>query len=209
MNNANHVYAFVKGRVESLQKRNDPAKTAALAKLRRAVGKDTGAVQDAFEYIYEGLPAEIRTEITSRYKQNKPSYSETAIQTALSLYALHSQGNTGMHDGNDRSLGWAVGLLRYKNEKNAAGIKRRFDALATSKTSNELIYHARGIVQLLKQGEVKLDYAKFAKDLYDMQFGSDSANRVRRQWGREYYGNFGSEDDSKDKKENLGDNDSG
>ncbi|MDR2162669.1 MAG: type I-E CRISPR-associated protein Cse2/CasB [Clostridiales Family XIII bacterium] len=199
MNNAEQVYAFVASKVSSLQSRSDTGKTAALARLRRAVGKAVGSVPEVWEYIYDGLPDEIEAEMKQRQHAASASPSEVAIQTALSLYAMHSQGNDGMNSKTAGSLGRAIGLLKYRNPTNEAGIKRRFDALATAKTPEELIYHARGIIQLLKQGEVMLDYPGFAKDLYFMQLGGDAAKRIQRKWGRDYYGNF-SEDKSNESK---------
>jgi CRISPR system Cascade subunit CasB len=67
------------------------------------------------------------------------------------------------------------------------GIKRRFDALATARTPAEINRHARGIIQLLKQGDVKLDYVGFAADLYNLRFGSESAGRVLRKWGKDFH----------------------
>ncbi|MDR2088414.1 MAG: type I-E CRISPR-associated protein Cse2/CasB, partial [Clostridiales Family XIII bacterium] len=71
--------------------------------------------------------------------------------------------------------------------ENEQGILRRFNALVTAKTADEINLHARGVIQLLKQGEIKLDYVRFAKDLYNLQFSSESAKHVQRRWGRDFY----------------------
>ncbi|MDR2354714.1 MAG: type I-E CRISPR-associated protein Cse2/CasB [Clostridiales Family XIII bacterium] len=74
-----------------------------------------------------------------------------------------------------------------KVERLMAFVAGRFDALATARTPAEINLHARGIIQLLKQGDVKLDYAGFAADLYNLQFGSESAGRVLRKWGMDFH----------------------
>ena len=64
--------------------------------------------------------------------------------------------------------------------------------MTASTTSNsvsvnaERNHHARGIVTQLRSHAIALDYGRLAVDLYDLQF-LNCADRVRRQWGRDYY----------------------
>jgi CRISPR system Cascade subunit CasB len=182
MSEVKRLTAFVTGKLERLQPGDDTAaRRAALARLRRGVGKEAGSVPDLWQYLYEGFPDELKG------KGGTPSYAENAAHAALTLYAMHAQGTGNVHDKDAGSLGTAANRLKRMKPDNEPGIKRRFDALATAGTAAEINRHARGIIQLLRQGDIKLDYAGFAADLYNLQFGSESAGKVLRRWGRDFY----------------------
>ena len=112
---------------------------------------------------------------------NGPSKAEWAVYTALTLFALHQQGEAGVSMNQPgRTLGGAVWQLA---EKTAAGqdwtessVLRRFNALATADSMPEVSHHLRGMIQLLRRAE----------DLYQYQF-VDGAPNVRLRWGRDLY----------------------
>ncbi len=64
---------------------------------------------------------------------------------------------------------------------------RRFNAMITSSSFEELSYHLRHMISLLKSRnpEVKVNYAKLAEDLYWYLRGYDE--RLRLAWSRAYY----------------------
>jgi CRISPR system Cascade subunit CasB len=193
MSNSGEIYNFVASKIHWLEREREDGRAnsdqiAALAKLRRGVGKEAGTVPEIWPYVYEGFPEELVG------KGRLSLYAETAIHTALTLYAVHRQGNKVAHDKKNRSLGKAANELKNVNHTNEQGIKRRFDALATAKTPEEIIYHSRGIIQLLKQSGVTLDYAKFAEDLFFLQCGANLAKKVQRRWGMDFYNNIGKDD---------------
>jgi CRISPR system Cascade subunit CasB len=180
MKQSDQIARYVNGKIEFIHKNRDRA--AILAKLRRAVGKETGTVPDVWELTLD-LPSELAG------KTDEPSYAENAAFIALTLYAMHAQGskeNANVHNADAGSLGKAAARLKTKNPENEKGIKRRFDALATAKNHNEIANHARGIIQLLKAGGIALDYARFAKDIFLLQL-HDPAKNVKLGWGRDYY----------------------
>jgi CRISPR system Cascade subunit CasB len=187
MNEADEVKRFTEGKLKTLQKGvedsndSDSGQRTALARLRRGVGKEAGTVPEIWQYVYEGFPD------TLTRRADRMLYAENAIHTALTLYAMHAQGKGAVHDKDAGSLGKAANNLKRKKPENEQGIKRRFDAIATAKTPAEVNVHARGIIQLLRQGDVKLDYAGFAKDLYLLQSGADSAKDVLRKWGMDFH----------------------
>lgn len=176
---------------------------AMLARLRRGIGKKPGEFPELFEIILGDMPEKLYG------KGDEPSYSVWAIYTALTLFALHQQGkdrpmSVSGKSGNKNtgiSLGTAVGYLVKQNREREPAIKRRFDAVVTANEFIEFAYHARGLIQLLKAGDIALDYPSFAEDLYWYQF-DETKNRVRLRWGEDYYRivqlNF--------EKENGGDN---
>jgi len=161
---------------------NSRDKSAILARLRRAVGKETGAVPDVWEFTLD-LPDELAGET------GIPTPAENAAFIALTLYAMHAQGSKDdmdIHNLDAGSLGKAASRLNAKSPENEKGIKRRFDALATAKTYTEIANHARGMIQLLKAGSIALDYGRFAKDIFLLQFPS-YASEVKLSWGQDYY----------------------
>jgi CRISPR system Cascade subunit CasB len=186
MNEADAVENFVAVKLCWLSKRDEKGllsggKKAALAKLRRGVGKEAGSVPEIWQYVYEDIPDILAGDT------NKALYAQSAVHTALTLYAMHSQGMGNAHNEKAGSLGNAAKNLRMQNPDSEPGVKRRFDALATAKTPMEVSNHSRGIIQLLRQGKIMLNYAAFAKDLYWLQSSRDSAKNVLRKWGRDFY----------------------
>ena len=145
---------------------------ATLAKVRKTLGK----------------PLSEATEIwPSSYQQ--PSYEELAIYTALQLYALHQQGvsTSVMLDDSKpyENIGSALGKLR--KEDDTTSIDRRFNTMITSSTFEELTYHLRHLISLLKVESpvIQVDYSGLANDLY--WFLNNSQENVRLNWARAYY----------------------
>lgn len=167
---------------------DSPWSRAMLAKLRRGIGKKPGELPELFEVLLEGMPEQFYS------KSDEPSYSEWAVYTALTLFALHQQGkdrpmsvggiNESKNTGN--SLGAAVGYLVKQDRDREPAVKRRFDAAATANEFTEFAYHARGLIQLLRTGDITLDYPKFAEDLFWYQF-DERRNQIRLRWGEDYY----------------------
>jgi CRISPR system Cascade subunit CasB len=182
MNNsdqANLVYSFVKGKTESLNK-DSPDSRATLAKLRRCVGKELGDAPESWNVILDGLNEELLS------VNGIPTYAEEAIFVAMTLFAVHQQGNAEYISKNNGSFGAAIQRLIDPEGRNEKAIKRRFDAVITAKDFGELAQHARGLIQLLKANGIALDYPRFAKDLFWYHF-PDSKNDIRLRWGQDFY----------------------
>jgi CRISPR system Cascade subunit CasB len=165
-----------------------PWSRAMLAKLRRGIGKKPGELPELLEIILGDMPEEFYS------KGDEPSYSEWAIYTALTLFALHQQGKDrpmsvgGISESKKtgNSLGAAVGYLVRQDREREPAIKRRFDTVATANEFTEFAHHARGLIQLLKTGDIVLDYPKFAEDLFWYQF-DEKRSQIRLRWGEDYY----------------------
>lgn len=186
-NNAYQIKKLTKQKIERLLTES-PWSRATLAKLRRGIGKQPGEMPELFEIILGDMPEQLYG------KGDRPSYSVWALYTALTLFALHQQGkdrpmsksgNTENKNAGN-SLGAAVGYLVKQDRDRESAIKRRFDAVVTANEFTEFAHHARGLIQLLRAGDVALDYPRFAGDLYWYQF-DEMKNRVRLRWGEDYY----------------------
>lgn len=176
------VYRFVASKIaylNTLSNQNSNVYRALLANMRRGVGHYPGELPELWGIIFDRLPEEL-------YGQGKPSGAEWAIYSALTLYALHQQGSEeSVHCADDISIGKAAAAL-VKSEDDTDRILKRLNLIATSVSTEDLVYHLRGLIQLLKGESVKLDYARMAKELYLFQY-ADAANDIRIAWGRDFY----------------------
>ena len=152
-----------------------------LAHLRRGVGRAPGDVPELWGFFLDGMPKDW---MGSR----EPSRAEWAIYTALTLFALHQQGRdpqAAWMNQKGAFLGKSIAQLIEPGEEDSR-VARRFYALVTASSMEELAYHMRGLVQLLRSKDIPLDYPALAEDLYWYQ-NPNSVARIRLQWGREFY----------------------
>lgn len=180
---ANQVKAFVKRKISWLVgNNNESSARAMLAKLRRGIGKTPGSMPELWEVTLKDLPPELMG------RGQDPSYSEWAVHTALTLFALHQQGKDlklqcMSKDG--ESLGISLRKL-ISDDDEEKRIKRRFDAASTANSMEEFSHHLRGLIQLLKAKSIPLDYPALAEDLYWLQM-PNARDSVRLRWGRDFY----------------------
>jgi CRISPR system Cascade subunit CasB len=171
------------------------ASKAALAKLRRGVGKEVGEIPELLEFTLPFNPLMDN----KRYE----GMVEQAMYTTLTLYALHQQGivghcvSTGLEQEdkttNNNSFGRAVRILVNCDIDREMAITRRFDKVLTSKDISEFAVHMRGLIGLLKKADITMDYPSLATDLYWFQQAEFRRN-VILQWGRDYYMQTGKEE---------------
>ena len=170
-----------------LQALPDNQRRAELAKLRRGVGHAPGDLPEPWGSFLRGMPEGFQG-------RSGPSHAEWAVYLALTLYALHQQGeeNVSMNE-KGCTLGRAVRLLAQNSAAAAqdwteSSVLRRFNALATADSMPEVSHYLRGMVQLFRGNEpkLKLDYPRLAVELYRFQLPDQAAN-VRLQWGRDLY----------------------
>ena len=175
MSKCDEVYRHVKSRIESIFGMADRgAGKGMLANLRRGIGKEPGELPELWGMIFERMPDEIID-----------AGAEWAVYTALTLYALHQQGKAENVHADGISFGTAAKEL-VQNEDDRDRILKRLNLVATAPSPKDLAYHLRGIIQLLKGTEARLDYARLAKELYLFRY-PEEANRIRLSWARDFY----------------------
>lgn len=163
---------------------------AVLANLRNSIGKPITQTIGAWVFIFDKIPEEFQ----GQYEN--PSREENAILIALQMYALHQQGddvsvNISSMDNRWKNIGDSLKSLRFLDDGNA--INRRFNAMITASGFEEIVYHLRQLIKILKsKSEQKINYAKLAEDLYDLQ-NDYRFEKVRFSWARSYYSNKGEE----------------
>lgn len=161
--------------------KNGAKATAVLASLRSCAGKPIGSVPEALEWTIAGLPIP-ENDIHS----DAPTIEEWAAYTALTLYALHQRSlHTDSMHKEGIGFGTAIGQLA-SNNPNEAGIYRRFSALQTADNKEEVVRHARSLIQLLHAKHIAFDYAIFTEDLVTLE-NPYRRNHIRLRWGREYF----------------------
>ena len=181
------VKLYAAQQLHRLQALPDNQRRAELAKLRRGIGHAPGELPELWGCFLLGMPESFQG-------RSAPSAAEWAVYLALTLYALHQQGeeNVSMNE-KGCTLGRAVRLLAQNSAAAAqdwteSSVLRRFNALATADSMPEVSHYLRGMVQLFRGNEpkLKLDYPRLAVELYRFQLPDQAAN-VRLQWGRDLY----------------------
>lgn len=193
---SNQVYTFVKYKIERIAHGGGTsASKAALASLRRGIGKAPGSLPELWDVTLGEMPDNLLS------KNGEPTRSEWAVHTALTLYALHQQGNDPKSKCASKvkeSLGKAVGKLAVS--RNEEAVLRRFHTAATAESFDEFAWHMRGLIQLLKAEGQPLDYPALAQDMYWFQF-PERRDGIRLQWGQDYYNSHRKDDqETEDKK---------
>ena len=186
------IHDYVAGQLSGLWSLPKPQRRARLAELRRGVGHQPGDLPALWGSFLQELPKELWGRETAAGECRKPSEAEWAVYLALTLYALHQQGeeNVSMNE-KGCTLGRAVRLLAQNSAAAAqdwteSSVLRRFNALATADSMPEVSHHLRGMIQLLRREGIPLDYPQLAEDLYQYQFVNGAPN-VRLRWGRDLY----------------------
>ena len=177
------VKLYAAQQLHRLQSLPDNQRRAELAKLRRGIGHAPGELPELWGSFLLGMPESFQG-------RSAPSAAEWAVYLALTLYAMHQQGNDRPMNCPGNTLGRAVRQLAERNSAGQdwteASVLRRFNALATADSMPEVSHHLRGMIQLLRREEIPLDYPQLAEDLYQYQF-VDGAPNVRLRWGRDLY----------------------
>lgn len=185
------IRQYVNYRLASLiQMGNQPMFPAYMANLRRGVGTEPGSLPELWQFMFEDFPHSLAGQGMT------PSAGERAVHAALTLFALHQQSKDinekCMHVLN-MPLGKAVQRLIHAKQEREEAIKRRFATVVTANSFEELVWHLRGLIKLLRDEDIPLDYAQLANDLFYFQFAT-ARDGVRLQWGRQLY--FASNEES-------------
>lgn len=197
------TYGFVDRRLrELLASPTDGPMKAALAELRRGVGRIPGDQPELWGILFRELPEDALS------RDGTPTAAEWAIYASLTLFALHQQSRDIHSEPMTRqgqSLGRAVRRLVPAGDSDAQErVLRRFNAMATSGDMAELTYHLRGIVQLLRGAGIPLDYPALAYDLHRYQTPG-LAPEVRLSWGQDFYRIWEEDNKEKDGKDEQND----
>lgn len=149
-----------------LYRRND---RAALAALRRGLGKAPGEAMEAYRYV---------ARFAARCKY--PSQEESLYHVAT-LFGLYPSDSRSGNDSMTTNLG--ASLRELKGKLDSGGVERRFVALLNSHR-DELADHLRQIISLLKSKDVTINWLRL---LVDINRWDNDDRRVQREWAKAYW----------------------
>lgn len=167
-----------------------------LANLRNSIGKPLSETISCWSMFYDYIPEEW---IVNSYKM---STEETVVLTTLQLYAIHQQAsdyNVHFSSKNTSYQNLGDSLRALRKGENTLAIDRRFNAMITSQSFEELVQHLRQLIKLYKSKEKnksKINYQRLAKDLFWFKCGSKEW--VRLSWARAYYSSQEKGEDNND-----------
>lgn len=155
---------------------------AALARMRRGVGKPYGTMPELWGLTGMEALYEVRT-----LSEERTVRAEEAAHTALTLWALHQQSHrqNRMHQTDGPELGAAVRRLMPGSELDEP-TRKRFVRAGTASSLPILAQRLRDIVLLLRRDGIPLDYGLLADQLEQWQ-QPGGLDRVRRSWGRSFH----------------------
>lgn len=188
---------FVLKKIRQMKENPDESTVKAqLAKMRNGVGEQPGSDPELWEILFRNLPEELEG------RGNEPGRAEQAIYMALTFYAMHQQSRSLEEENvHQRGIGFgqAAAMLVVNNPDSMEAVRRRFNATALSSDIVELAWHIKGMIQLLRQKKIGLDYGQLAKDFYDYQL-IDQIPGIRLKWGRDFYRNCSKKTEMEEEK---------
>ena len=146
---------------------------AALAALRRGLGRRPGEVADPCPYVDPWL------------HDDDPPWVEAAYFTVASLFALHPLvwRRSDAEPTGPRNLGASLDRMAPSHDSARPGVERRFTALLNC-DSEDLPTHLRHAVGLLSAKETPVDWAQLLRDVLAW---SHPTRRVQRAWARAFW----------------------
>jgi CRISPR system Cascade subunit CasB len=160
--------------------RGTSADRASLARLRRGLGKEAGSVPEIWEITVGAVPESLS------WDGDGPSWAEQAAHAVLCLYALHQQSLPVPAHVPGEPFGRAVARLARSERRSSEAVTRRFMAVATAESIDEVLTHIRGLVTQLRGIRQGVDYARLADDVLGL-LTPGRAVAVRLAWARDFH----------------------
>ena len=183
---ADAVYRETNRKLNELLSKDDRTIRARLADLRHGIGIIPGTLPSLWGMAFDGLPEKMLG------KYGTPSKEEWAIYDALTLYALHQQGND-FKSSNMNVKGVSLGKAACKlvfaqggTEEDRERVSKRFNQIVLAEDIESLSYYLRTFIPLLRGVGIGLDYSMLAQDIYLCQT-ENGRSSVRLRWGQDYY----------------------
>lgn len=154
-----------------------------LAALRRGLGREPGAVPELWPFHVVEVPDEDRDAglIPPEFEGE---------HHALTLFGVHQQSQKEPVHRPGIGVGRALRALHAGSSGDEAvkAIDRRFYTAVTATSIDEVAYHLRGLIRMLRSlgSLAPLDYGRLVDDLARWRW-PDQRDRVRRRWGLDYH----------------------
>ncbi|KAF0249553.1 MAG: CRISPR-associated protein [bacterium] len=157
--------------IYSLQNLVKTENRAALAALRRGLGKPPGEAGETHRYI-------------AYYIADLPDTKADNYYLVGSLFALHQISWNKEENLTLQKTNLGASFAKLKEKSDSESIEKRFVALLNSH-QEDLPSHLRHAVSLLKSNEIAIDWLRLLKDL--QQWANDD-RQVQRNWARAFWG---------------------
>jgi CRISPR system Cascade subunit CasB len=152
------------------------AQRAALATLRRGLGKPAGEVVEMYRYVVPYLP------------EGAPTRTEDAYFIVASLFGMHP------HNWPSEGKPWATNLgasfRRLQQKRDNPSLEKRFAALLDA-PREALEDHLRQAISLLRSEEIAVNYLQLLRDIQAWEYEERS---VQRAWARAFWNSFSADD---------------
>ncbi|MGH2353251.1 MAG: type I-E CRISPR-associated protein Cse2/CasB [Chloroflexota bacterium] len=166
---------------EDAQGRDLPPDRAALAAMRRGLGREPGEAPEMLPHVASMLDRDVR------------EVDEWAYYLVAALFAWHPLPWPQREEAGRRSsLG--VSLARLSDRTESGSAERGMVALLNSHR-DDLAERLRRAVGLLRSHEVPVDWTRL---LYDLLRWDQLDRRVQRQWARDFWGAGGEQEAAPD-----------
>lgn len=188
---------YVREKIGVIANSSPARSSAALAELRRGLGKTPGILPGLWEWTLEGLPDELRS------RTGHPTNAEWAIHISMTLYAFHQQGRSLVVENMNRgkmSLGSAVSLLAGNQQEDRDRYQKKLEILTKTDSIEMMAALLRQIVSQLRSSSIPLDYPALAGDILAFQY-EESRQSVLLKWGQDFYGFKNTTENKTDKGE--------
>ncbi len=157
-----HEHTFV-ARLKQLVEQGD---NAALAALRRGLGKPPGTVAEMHRIVLPWL-------------KEHGSWNEDVFYLVAALFAYWHQGKDHSPTSAPRNIGESLSQLRDES----GSIEKRFEALLNAH-QDDIAQHLRHLVGLLKSKDVAIDWTQL---IWDLRGWDHDESKVQRQWARGFW----------------------
>ena len=142
---------------------------AALAALRRGLGKSPGEAAETHQYVL---------------RFNPEPWEELAFYLVAGLFAMHPE-SWPKKEGDKRLTNFGASFAWMKSKADSdSSIERRFVALLDCH-EDDLAEHLRHAVSLLRSKEIPVDWLQLLRDLRNW---NQENRRVQRNWARAFWG---------------------
>ncbi len=171
--------------LEGLQAAED---RAALAALRRGLGRPPGTAAEMHRYVVPWLP-----------REESPREDE-AYYLAAALFGLYPEGSWPREEAEQGWHNLGASFAHLASRADSGSVEQRFVALLGAHR-DDLPEHLRHAVSLLKAHEVRVDWVEL---LADIRWWDHEERRVQRRWARAFWGAVAADTESNADK-NLAD----
>jgi CRISPR type I-E-associated protein CasB/Cse2 len=189
----------VQWKIETIRSGSPSVQKSAMAQLRKCVGKSIGESPEIWKYTIEGMDSELIG------IGGKASFAEEAVFAAMTLIGTHQRGNTNWMD--KRGVGLGDGLRTLKRFANSSSsdtdmVQNRFVRAIQATTCEELVDKLYGLIVMLSNNGIGIDYPQLAEDLYRYQLGEEARESVKLNWARQI-GRSSKKDEKQEEESNV------